>query len=144
MRIRNKKMLLVTAIILLLAAAAGVIILDRDSSIDFEKNLTLAEGYLKSSDYDKSIAIYNRLIAENSGCSEAYAGLAEVYYTKGNTEKALSILERGLENSADEDIVIEKIKMLFPDYDFENSENENDEYYDEAPEKVKTEIENED
>lgn len=143
MRIRNRKMLLAAAIILLLAAAVGVIIFDRDSSIDFEKNLELAGEYLESSDYDNAIAIYNGLIAEDDSYSEAYVGLAEAYYTKGNTEKALKILEKGLEYSADEDIVIEKIKTLFPDYDFEDFGYDDDEYYAEVPDEIEFETESE-
>lgn len=139
MRIRNKKMLLAAAIVLLLAAAAGIIIFDRDSSIDFEKNLALAVEYLERSDYDNAIAIYNGLLAEDDSCSEAYAGLAEAYYIKGNSEKALNILERGLEYSADEDIVIEKINMFFPDYDFESFWYEDDEYYAEVPDEIEAE-----
>lgn len=142
MRIRNKKMLLAAAIVLLLAVVAGIIIFDRDSSIDFEKKLELAEKYLESSDYDNAIAIYNGIIVEDDSCSEAYVGLAEAYYTKGNTEKALSILEKGLEYSADEDIVIEKIKTFFPDYDFESFGYENDEYYAEVPDEIESETEN--
>lgn len=143
MRIRNKKMLLAAAIVLLLAAAAGIIIFDRDSGVDLEKNLELAEAYLESSDYDNAIAIYNGLIAKDDSCSEAYAGLGEAYYTKGNTEKALKILEKGLEYSADEDIVIEKIKAFFPDYDLEAFGYEDDEYFAEVPEETEVETETE-
>lgn len=122
MRIKNKKMLLAAAIFLLFSAAAGIIIFDRDSSIDIEKSIELAGKYLESSDYDNAIAIYNRLIAENVGCTGAYVGLAEAYYTKGNAEKALKVLENGLEHSSDEDILTEKIKTFFPDHDFEASD----------------------
>lgn len=141
--IKNKKMLLAAAIVLLLAAAAGIIIFDRDSGADLEKNLELARIYLESSDYDNAIAIYNGLIAKDDSCSEAYAGLAEAYYTKGNTEKALKILEKGLEYSADEDIVIEKIKAFFPDYDLEAFGYEDDEYFAEVPEETEVETETE-
>lgn len=141
--IKNRKMLLAAAIILLLAAAAGVIVFDRDSSIDFKNNLELAGKYLESSDYDNAIAIYNGLLAEDDSCSEAYAGLAEAYYTKGNTEKTLQILEKGLEYSADEDIVIEKIRTFFPDYDFAGFGYEDDEYYAEVPDGTELETETE-
>lgn len=142
MRIKNKKMLLAAAIVLLLAAVAGIIIFDRDGSMDFEKKLELAGEYLESSDYDNAIAIYNGIIAEDDSCSEAYVGLAEAYYTKGNTEKALNILEKGLEYSADEDIVIVKIKTFFPDYDLESFGYEDDEFYAEVSDEIDFETEN--
>lgn len=143
MRIGNKKMFITAAIVLLLAAAVGIIIFDRDTNVDLEKKIELAGEYLANSDYDNAIAIYNGVLADDDNCSEAYVGLAEAYYIKGNTEKSLEILEKGLNYSDDEDAVIEKINTLFPDYDIESFWDEDDEYYAEVPDEIEFETEDE-
>lgn len=144
MKIGSKKMFITAAIVLILAAAVGVIIFDRDTNVDLEKKIELAGEYLANSDYDNAIAIYNGILADDDNCSEAYVGLAEAYYTKGNIEKSLEILEKGLRYSDDEDAVIDKINTLFPDYDIEGFWNEDDEYNAEVPSEIGFETETED
>lgn len=127
MRIITRKTNILAAIALLLAAAVGIIIFDRNTEASFEKKLEQASIFLERSDYDNAIAIYNGIIAEYEECTEAYIGLSDAYSAKNKNEKALQILERGLENADNEETIIEKITEKFPDYVFEDDEDIDDE-----------------
>lgn len=142
MKLISRKMFFAAAALTLAAAAVGVILVDRDTDADMEKKLETAGEYLANSDYDNAIAIYNGIITEDDGCSEAYIGLAEAYYAKSRTEKSLEILERALEFSDDEDAIIEKIAEIFPKYNVENFWDGNDEYYANAEDESTSETEN--
>lgn len=114
MNIKMKIASIAASIFLMLAAAAAVIIVGR-SGDNYEEKLETAGIYLESRDYDNAIAIYNSIIAENSSCAEAYAGLSEAYFAKNRSDKAFEILERGARNTAQDEIIMDKIDELFPD-----------------------------
>lgn len=115
MSIKPKQILIIAAIVLAFVLAAVVILFSRDDSGNYEKKLAEAGKYLDACDYDKAIAIYNRVIADNYSCAEAYVGLADSYFAKNRTEKALEILERGAENTDNSKQILDKMDELFPD-----------------------------
>lgn len=124
MNIKIKTTLIAASIIAMLTAAFGIIFIGR-SSESYEDKLIQAGIYLESRDYDNAIAIYNKIISENRECAEAYAGLSDAYFAKNKTEKALEILEKGAERTGGDDIVIDKMSELFPDYQYADASDDN-------------------
>ena len=114
MNIKLKIAFMAASIFLMLLAAAMVIIVGRSGG-DYEEKLETAGIYLESRDYDNAIAIYNSIIAENSSCAEAYAGLSEAYFAKDRSDKAFEVLERGAKNTDRDKIIMNKMDELFPD-----------------------------
>lgn len=123
MNIKIKTTLIAASIIAMLTAAFGIIFIGR-SSESYEDKLIQAGIYLESRDYDNAIAIYNKIISENRECAEAYAGLSDAYFAKNKTEKALEILEKGAERTDGDDIVIDKMSELFPDYQYADASDD--------------------
>ncbi|MBD5138898.1 MAG: PASTA domain-containing protein [Ruminococcus sp.] len=125
MNIKLKMTFIAASIFLMLAAAVVVIIAGR-SGADYEERLETAGIYLENRDYDNAIAIYNSIIAENSSCAEAYAGLSEAYFAKDRSDKAFEILERGARNTDQDIIIMDKMNELFPDGMYADASDEND------------------
>ncbi len=129
MSMKIKTIAISAAIVLLLAAVAAVMFFGKDDSSDYEKRLESAALYLENSDYDNAIAIYNGIIASDRTCAEAYAGLSEAYYAINRVDKAMEVLEKGLDNTDGDDIVMDKWDELFPDVKYAEGEE-----YDSVPE----------
>lgn len=131
MNIKLKIALMAASIFLMLAVAVAVVIVGR-SGTDYEEKLETAGVYLENRDYDNAIAIYNSIIAENSSCAEAYAGLSEAYFAKNRSDKAFEILERGARNTNQNRVIMDKMNELFPDgiYDADASEENEDGFED--------------
>ncbi len=124
MSTKSKQILIFAAIVLVLALVAAVILFGRDDSGNYEKELAEAEKYFDACDYDNAVAIYNRVIAENYECAEAYAGLADSYFAKDRSDKALEILQKGAENTDNSEIILDKMDELFPDLNYAESSDE--------------------
>ncbi len=124
MSTKIKTIAISAVIVLLLAAVAAVMFFGKDDSGNYEKKLEAAALYLENCDYDNAIAIYNGIIAEDRTCAEAYAGLSEAYYAIDRTDKAMEVLEKGVDNTDGDDIVMDKWEELFPDVQYA----EGDEY----------------
>lgn len=126
MSTKSKQIFIFSAIILILALAAAVIFFGRSDDVNYEKALAEAEKYLDACDYDNAVAIYNRVIADDHKCAEAYAGLADAYFAKDRRDKALEILEKGAENTGESEMILNKMDELFPDLNYaeENTESE--------------------
>jgi len=127
MSTKSKQILIFAAIVLVLALAAAVILFGRDDGGNYEKELAEAEKYVDACDYDNAVAIYNRVISENYECAEAYAGLADSYFAKERSDKALEILQKGAENTDNSKIILDKMDELFPDLNYVESSDESEE-----------------
>ena len=107
--------IIIIAMVVIAAALAAVIIYGRNSaSDDISVKISEAEAFYEALDYDKAIAAYNDILSTEEN-ADAYAGLAKAYYAKGNSEKALNVLEKGLENTQNNDAVVKVFSELFPD-----------------------------
>ncbi len=126
MSTKSKQIFIISAIILVLALAAAVIFFGRTDEENYEKALAEAEKYLDACDYDNAVAIYNRVIADDHKCAEAYAGLADAYFAKNRRDKALEVLEKGAENTDENEMILNKMDELFPNLNYaeENTESE--------------------
>lgn len=107
--------IIIIAMVVIAAALAAVIIYGRNSaSDDISVKIYEAEAFYEALDYDKAIAAYNDILSTEDN-ADAYAGLAKAYYAKGNSEKALNVLEKGLESTQNNDAVVKVFSELFPD-----------------------------
>lgn len=107
--------IIIIAMVVIAAALAAVIIYGRNSaSDDISVKISEAEAFYEALDYDKAIAAYNDILSTEES-ADAYAGLAKAYYAKGNSEKALNVLEKGLESTQNNDAVVKVFSELFPD-----------------------------
>lgn len=124
MSTKSKQVFIAAAVILIFAVIAVIILFGRDGGDDYEKQLAEAEMYLNECDYDNAVAIYNRIIAEDHTCAEAYAGLSEAYFARERTDKALEVLEKGAENTDNNEIILSKFNELFPDFSYAQDSDE--------------------
>lgn len=107
--------IIIIAMVVIATALAAVIIYGRNSaSDDISVKISEAEAFYEALDYDKAIAAYNDILSTEDN-ADAYAGLAKAYYAKGNSEKALNVLEKGLESTQNNDAVVKVFSELFPD-----------------------------
>ncbi len=107
--------IIIIAMVVIAAALAAVIIYGRNSaSDDISVKISEAEAFYEALDYDKAIAAYNDILSTEDN-ADAYAGLAKAYYAKGNSEKALNVLEKGLESTQNNEAVVKVFSELFPD-----------------------------
>lgn len=133
MNIRIRTTLVAASIVMMLTAAFGIIFIGR-SSMDYNEKLEQAGIYLENRDYDNAIAIYNGVISEHRDCSEAYAGLSEAYFLKKRTNKAAEVLKRGMDYADDEDVIMAKWSELFPDVQYADASDDDDNWDDEYSE----------
>ncbi len=103
------KKIIIAAMALIIAIVGAIVFVCNKSGDSVNEKIIEAQKYYELMDYDKSIAIYNEIISSNSTCAEAYVGLADAYSVKGNTAKALEILERGVEATGNDKIIADKI-----------------------------------
>ena len=115
----KSKICIIIAMTVVAAVACAVFVFGKDdSNVQSEKLLSALEYYEKC-DYDNAIALYNAIISDDDTCAEAYLGLADAYWAKENTDKALQILEKGLDNTDNDESVLKKMKELFPNFSAE-------------------------
>lgn len=107
-----QKILIVIAMILILAVVAFMFYISRSKNSQLEEKLSLALEYCELMDYDKSIAIYNEIMQSNSSEPKVYIGLSDVYVKMGKDDKAVAILEKGLEKSGQNEKIKERLKDL--------------------------------
>ena len=113
-----KQIIIAAAILVALIAAVVIIFLERGKTDENEKLLTAAKAYYEAMDYDNAIAAYNTILKSDDSNTEAYIGLADVYYDKGNHEKAAEILERGLSDADDDEVIGDKYISFFGEEEF--------------------------
>lgn len=80
---------IVTITIVILSASG-----DED---DIAHKLETARKYLTEMKYEEAKAIYEEIIKTDPKCEEAYIGLADVYIGLGDENKAIEVLEKGID-----------------------------------------------
>ncbi len=110
-----KKQIIIVSMVFIVVAVGLIFIIGGKGGSSVEKSLEEAKAYYDMYDYDNAIAIYNNLLNTEKSCADAYIGLADTYIVKGNADKAMEILERGLENS-DDPRIAEMIDELSAEY----------------------------
>lgn len=117
-----KKPIIIAAMAVIVVAVGMIFIISRNKNSSVENSLREASEYFEMLDYDKTIAIYNNILSSESGCSEAYVGLAEAYVVKGNIGKAIEILERGLIKADDDSKISQMLDELSLEYELAETE----------------------
>ena len=107
-----KKQIIIVSMVFIAIAVCVIFAVSAGSKPTAESLLKEAQGYFESLDYDKAIAVYNDLLRTERSCKDAYLGLAEAYLVKGNTNKAVEILERGLSYAEDDPQFYNKLTEL--------------------------------
>ena len=88
------------------------------------RRLDEAQKYFDEMDYDNAIAVYNDMLRSGSKSTNVYLGLAEAYLKKGNEEKAVEILERGLDYAGDDSRFYKMLYRLTGDSYYAEAEEE--------------------
>lgn len=106
------KKIIIAAMALIAVAVGLIIFISNRNSVTTDDKIAQASKYFEMMDYDKTIAIYNEILAADSSCEEAYIGLADAYTAKDNKDKAIEILERGVEAIGNNGKIADKIFEL--------------------------------
>ncbi len=92
----------VVIIILVLALlGGGAVLLNYMGFFDKGPSMQTAAQYLSEEEYDLAIQAYTAILQQDCQNAEAYKGLARAYLQKGDSDKALSILEDALDKLED-------------------------------------------
>ncbi len=97
---KNKKIMIFTFITIGILIAGILIFLSKprgEVSINIEEQLSLGEKYLSELDYENAIIAFNKVINIDPKNVRAYIGLSDAYMGKGDIEKAIEILETGID-----------------------------------------------
>ncbi len=97
----KKRKILLIALSSLLVIAIGIIayILINNHMIEsqYTASITQAEKYLQDKDYEDALVSYKHALALDPDSEDPYLGLANTYVAMGDSSKAVSILNQGLE-----------------------------------------------
>lgn len=106
------KQIIIIAMVLIVAAVGLIFFIGGKDESTTEIRLEEAKTYYDMMDYDKAIAIYNNILKSEKNCTEAYVGLANSYIAKGNDEKAVEILERGISNAGNDPMISDMLSEI--------------------------------
>lgn len=105
MNIRKKILTAVIIAEVLVLAAAGVFLFYLSSdAVKVKRQLEKAEHYLEEQDTGRAIEAFEAVLDIDPGNVDAYLGLAELYEKDGELEKAVGILEKGVEETGSKNI----------------------------------------
>ena len=112
----NKKLLIGTAVFIAVALVALLIVFAPKAADakKIQEQLSLGQKYLSELNYEQAEATYLAVLAIDPKNVDAYLGLADVYVAQGEYDKAISVLEGGL-NYVNEDaaaIIKEKLEEV--------------------------------
>ena len=85
-----------TVIVVLIALMAGIGIYNTPDN-RLSRQLDLGQRYLEEQNYEQAIMAFNKAIAIDDRCLEAYAGGIEAYQGQGDREGLTNLYERALE-----------------------------------------------
>lgn len=91
----------IAAVALLVVIVTGIAALSSPQR-KYEKQLSLGDRYFEELDYDRAIAAYRAAIEIDPKNSDAYEALAEIYMEMEEPDKALAVLQEGIDETADE------------------------------------------
>lgn len=92
----KKRGIIGAVIVVLIALIAGISIYNTPDN-RLSRQLDLGQKYLEEQNYEQAIVAFNKAIAIDDRCLEAYAGGIEAYQGQGDREGLISLYERALE-----------------------------------------------
>ena len=100
----KKNIIIIIVAALLMIGGVGAIVavnVTKSNSQNALTDIQIAERYLSEQNYEQAIIEFEKILEIEPMNVDAYLGLAEAYIGKGDTEKALEILRKGLEQTGD-------------------------------------------
>ena len=101
----SKKLIviIIVAAILMIGGVSAIVAVNvtKPSSQSALTDIQIAERYLSEKNYEQAIIEFEKILEIEPMNVEAYLGLADAYIGKGDTDKALEILRKGLEQTGD-------------------------------------------
>ncbi len=113
---KKKRTLLLVLILSGVLVAGGILtaVLLVRSANKPEAKLQKAEKYTAEQQYDKAVAIYDKLITDNQMVAEAYLGMAEALLESGDEQGAILKLETGYQ-ATDDSRIQQRLQELRPE-----------------------------
>lgn len=106
MTAKSKMIIGICASLMLAAVVAitAVLMVSGSNSKEYQKHMELAQQYLDELQYEQAIAEYELAIGIEPKNMEAYQALAELYVEMDDYESAVTVLNRGLEQTDGEEL----------------------------------------
>lgn len=96
--------IIIMLILIVVFLIGGFVFYKNSDAVRVRKQLDLGEKYLAELDYDQAIVAYETVIEIEPMNVEAYLGLADAYIGKDDYESALTVLQKGYNLTADDEI----------------------------------------
>ena len=102
---KNIIIIIIAAVLLIGGGITAIAVVNSHSaSSGVSDDLQLAERYLSEQNYEQAVIEFQKVLEIEPMNVEAYLGLADAYIGLGETDKAIEILQEGLEKTGDERI----------------------------------------
>ena len=97
----TSKKILIIVLTAVIAACLGIAVaaIINSPSRKVSRGIELAERYLSEQNYEQAVAEYENVLEIDPTNVDVYLGLAEIYEKTGDTDKAVEILEQGVEKT---------------------------------------------
>lgn len=99
-----KQIVVIFIMVLLTACGAG--------ASTWQEHYDLGMRYLMEGNYEEAILSFTAAIEIDPKMPEAYVGMADAYIGLGEYDKAIEILQKGMENANNSDLISDKLKEL--------------------------------
>ena len=93
----------IVTVVLLAVIITGIVVMTSPAR-KYDKQLSLGQRYLDELDYEQAIAAYRAAIDIDPKNPEAYKALAEIYIEMNDIEKAIAILDEGINATGDDEL----------------------------------------
>lgn len=132
----NKKTFIFIAMIITIVIAiivSLIFVFNHTTTKDYENKLEEAQKYVEELNYKKAEALYLEAIKIDATQKMAYLKLADVYINDNKTEKAIEILEKGIENLSKKEKKklkekLEKVVAITVKFNLINNSDDNTQY----------------
>jgi len=107
---KQKIILIIISAVVLLSIVIGLGVAGLNNPYD--KQIKLAYKFLNDGNYEEAILAFNKAIDIEPKRYEAYLGLSDVYIEKGDYDKAIEILQKGLSATGGNEVLERKLSEV--------------------------------
>lgn len=104
---KKRKVILITICFLIILALGGIavsIMVNNHNNKLLSEYLDLGNKYLVENDYEQAIVEFEKAIAIDPKQTDAYAGMAQAWFSLGDSQKAITVLEEGISLTGAEEL----------------------------------------